>query len=308
MRFLFYTDLHLSGMAPRHRVDDYTEALLAKLVETYRIAEDRGCDFLVCGGDFFDFYKVYSYDMIGRAMDVICQSPLETFLAIGQHDIYGYNPKTFKLSTLNFVVRNCARLHVMWEPVTIGEVTIYPSHVWDDVRQPPAFSPVKGHCNILVAHHLLSRRSAPYEVVLTSSLVPSPYDLVLSGDLHSGFETHEIDGTTFCNPGSLARRTVSEVGRWPQVAVIDVEGNEVSVDIKRLSCPKDGLEVFGETLAEAARDEARLELFDASSFVDGVERFESESVDIFELVLKVGGQKHLSPEVLNYILSKKNEN
>jgi hypothetical protein len=123
--------------------------------------------------------------------------------------------------------------------------------------------------------------------------------------LHDGFEPHEVDGKWFVNPGSLARRAISDSYRMPQVAVIEIEKGQIPViDLLRLECAKPGSEVFGESIAEIARS---TEDFNGEAFAEEMLELEAESVDVHELIQKVGRKKGLRPEVLDYLATKKSQ-
>jgi DNA repair exonuclease SbcCD nuclease subunit len=307
-RFAFYTDIHLSGQTPRHRVDDYPQTLLKKLDEVYTRAEDSGCDFVIFGGDLFHTHRIYSYNVISAVMDVICDSKLKTYSVIGQHDLKGYNRNTFDTSTLAFVVRRCANFHIVWEPTEVEDCWLVPSHVWDDINEADIEACRSDRFNILIAHHLLTNKKQMFDVVNTTQWVKDmdagcPYQLVLSGDLHDGYEPHEVEGTWFCNPGSLARRATSDAERHPQFAIIDVAGPNLPpvIDIQQLKCAKPGDEVFSHDVAELVRQR---EEFDAENLVEGMMDFEIEAVDIHDLIQTVGRSEGVSKTILDYLSTK----
>lgn len=305
IRFAFFTDIHLSGIAPRHRVDDYPQTLLNKLRETYETAESESCDFVAFGGDFFNSHRIFSYDVISDAMDIICDSKLKTYACIGEHDLFGHSPNTYPSSTLAFFVRRCPNMQIVHEPVDLGEAVLHAKHEWENIEEAMKRRVDKSKLNVLICHELITNQKPAFEVISTSSLKPCPYDLVVSGDLHDGYESHEVDGVWFCNPGSLARRATNDSYRWPQIAIIDIEKGVVPAIIeKKLVCAKSGDEVFGESLAEVAR---AAEEFDGDAFATGMLEFEAESVDVHELIQKVGRSKGLRIEVLDYLATKKAE-
>jgi hypothetical protein len=89
------------------------------------------------------------------------------------------------------------------------------------------------------------------------------------------------------------------------VAVVTVEkGQKPVVDLRRLACAKHGHEVFGESIAEAAR---RSDEFDADGFAKELMEFEAESTDVHELVQKAGAKAGLRTEVLEYLAKKRDE-
>ena len=307
-RFGFYTDLHLSGQTPRHRIDDYPQTLLNKLDETYTLFEDAGCDFVIFGGDMFHTHRIYSYQVISAAMDVICDSPLETYSVVGQHDLKGYNKNTFDTSALAFLTKRCEHFKILWEPTEVGDCWLVPSHVWDDIDDADIECCRGDRFNILIAHHLLTNKKAMFDVVNTTQWVKDmdagcPFELVLSGDLHDGYEPHEVENTWFCNPGSLARRATSDGDRMPQVAIVEVTGPKLppSITIHQLKCGKPGSEVFSESIAEIAR--AR-EDFDAENLLEDMSSFEHEAVDIHDLIQTVGKRENIRKPVLDYLATK----
>jgi DNA repair exonuclease SbcCD nuclease subunit len=305
-KFLFFTDPHVTAVAPIHRVDDYSQSILSKIREAYEMAASQNCEFVVLGGDLFNVHRLFSYELINDLMEIICDSGLNTYAVVGQHDIHGYNPETFKSSTLAFVTKHCSRLNILWEPTEVkAGVFLYPSHVWEDVNlalNPAGLNPA--NVNILVAHHLITDQKKMFDTVSTSLFKDGPYDVVVSGDLHCGFEPHQLNGHWFCNPGSLARRASDEADRVPMVAVIGIEkGKRTSVDQYPLSVAKPGGEVFGQE-AMAIINKAK-EDFDPTKFLENVDKFEMDVADIHELIQKVGGKEKIEPRVLAYLASKK---
>ena len=299
-KLLFYTDLQLDGKTPRHRIDNYQAALLAKVQETYRLAEENDCIAVIFGGDFFNAHRIFNYDIISDVIGIISGSSLLTYGIMGQHDLKGYNPKSYAKSTMAFVVKHCPSFQIIWKPVDLNGATLYACHVWDDFDEICQQEIEKTNCSILIAHKLLTPDSMPFEIISTKDIKVCPFDIVLSGDLHTGFPTHTANGTVFCNPGSIARQTTKDLNRIPKVAIIDTETKEIeSIALKDLS---PGEEVFGEDAIKGVREMAKM---NHDSFIDPIAKFEAESIDIFELVQKVGREKGVRKEVMEFILSRK---
>jgi DNA repair exonuclease SbcCD nuclease subunit len=305
MKILFYTDPHVSGVSPSHRIDDYGMSIVEKIRESYQIAKDNGCDIVVLGGDLFNNHRMYSFEILNDLLDIIDGSPVHTYAVIGQHDVLGYNKDSFRTSTLAFVVRRCSKLHILWEPQEVDGVVLHPSHVWDDVNAsltPESLDAKK--VNILVAHHLIHNKPKMFETVPTVLFANAPYELVLSGDWHGGFEPHQINGRWFCNPGSLARREIDDIDKVPQVAVIDIaKGKEVQIRQVALKSAKPGKEVFDVGVVEIIKKSQTD--FDPSNFIANIEEFESQSVDVFELIQKIGLAQKTRKDILEYLSSKR---
>jgi len=259
------------------------------------------------GGDFFNTHRVFSYEVLGDAMDIICESPLPTYGCMGEHDLYGHSPNTYKSSTLAFFVRRCPQFTILFNPVQVAEgVWLHGKHEWESVESivKPEQAVDCANYNILVCHELLTNRSAPFSVTHTSTLKDSPFDLVVSGDLHNGYKPHEVNGTWFCNPGSVARRATSDT--WhPSMAVIDIEkGIPPVFDMVKLKSARPHDEVFGEGVAEVAlaKDD---EEHDGQEFAEELMQFEAEAVDVHDLIQKVGTAKGIRKPVLDYLATKR---
>lgn len=309
MKMMFYTDVHLSGQTPVHRTDDYPKTMLDKLREVYEIADRAECDIAICGGDLFNSMKVYSYDVLNGVMDIIGGFPIKTFTISGQHELMGYNRSKHDSSALGLMVRCCEQLSLIPDGGVFldSDYHLMASHAWDDVEEKvAAWEPVDGRVGILVAHALLSRDTHMFEVIQTSKLPPTKFRLILSGDLHDGYPTHSIGKTTFCNPGALARPSMSEMDRHPQVAIVTIsdKGERLSVDLVKLKTAKPAEEVFGMTLVEELREVIE---FDAKRFIKEVSELKGQRVDVFDLVRSVAKRTDVPKEVVAYILSKKRQ-
>ena len=156
--------------------------------------------------------------------------------------------------------------------------------------------------NVLLCHELISNKPAMFDIIQTSSLVDCPFDIVLSGDLHDGYETHKVGNTVFCNPGSLARRAINDSYRLPQIAIIEAEkGKEPNIQFQVLSCAKNGEEVFTKSILEMLKDDN----VEGDNFTTEMMEFESESIDVHDLIQKVGAKNGVRKEVLDYLAQKK---
>ena len=185
----------------------------------------------------------------------------------------------------------------------LGDVVLHAKHEWEDMYESLKRDVDQSRLNILICHELITNQRAPFDIISTKTLTPCPYDLVVSGDLHTGYEPHEVDGTWFCNPGSLCRRTTADAGRWPQVALIDIEKGSVPViDIRRLECGKPGEEVLGKSIAEIVKVREDSE---GSAFAEELLQFEAQSVDIHQLIQKAGASRDIPKPVMDYLATKR---
>jgi len=301
MKLLYYTDLHAMARRPKHRADDYVRAIMAKLREIYQIAADEAVDFVLFGGDFFDKHRIYSYPLITELMEAVISADVDTMAVIGQHDLKGYNRGSYDASCLAFMEQWCPRWKTLWEPMKFENgVTIVPCHCFDDLDEKISQPPRGRGKKILVAHKLLDKRRQPFPGFLCTSDYDWPYNLVLSGDLHSGYKKHKIGRTILCNPGSVGRPKADDMERMPKVLIVEVE-KSINVRSVKLACAAPFEDIYAESALDGLDEPEQI---DADEFVDGISSVQSPAVNVFEMVQHVSTDEH-DRDVLDYIASKR---
>ena len=297
-KFVFYTDFHLANKRPVNRSDDFASAQIGKLREIYEIAKSNKVDFVLFGGDFFNTHRIYQFDLISAAIDIICGSGLITYAVQGQHDLIGHQRDTYKKSTLAFMERySQGAFTTLWEPLKVGDFAIYPCHWFDDLETCLKTELEPGKNTILLAHKSITMKKHPFPTILTKDM-KSNFQLILSGDIHSGHEIHTIDGTTFYNPGAITRLKINDKSRKPAIALIE-SGEKIKIKEIQLTVKQDVWNINPLEELEGVETTAT-----GDKFFDEIAELEAESVDLMDLLQKFGIQKQIKPEILDYISSK----
>lgn len=303
MKFAVYTDLHLAAKNPLHRIDDYSQTLLEKLREIYETAKTENVDAVLFMGDFFNSHRIYSYDIINQAMDIICLADVDTHAIIGQHDLVGYNKNSYASSAVCFLERHCPRFKTIWEPLELDDTVLYPAHCFDDLLETMKQTVTKKKKSILLAHHLITLNELPYKTFLAKDLVPSKFSAIFFGDYHAGMKPTMIEDTLFWGSGSLARIAINETKREPSFGIVTTQtGKPVEVEVRKLHCLKPPEEVFNVSLVEKTKEKTE---FNPDSFIERIREFESQSLDIYDLIEKVAKSEGIQEKILSYILAKK---
>lgn len=92
MKLLWRTDVHLSERNPRSRTDNWREAIMNKLRQVGRIADEIGAEAVLDGGDFFDIKSPSrnSHDLIREVAELHAEYPCPVYANVGNHDcVYG---------------------------------------------------------------------------------------------------------------------------------------------------------------------------------------------------------------------------
>lgn len=310
MKFLFVGDLHLRGTNPRNRIDDYKEAVKAKLREVFSLAEAHHVKAILCPGDIWDRPEV-SIGVLVEFMQVFRECPVDFYTCAGNHDIHGYNLDTYGRTSLRLLAELVPRFRVFTE----SEVMVFP-----DVAI--TFAPYSGrmdregygydthwmddHLKIHVAHGMLLDHTPPFDRFTLLKDVVTTADLILTGHDHNGYGIYRrADGTIFCNPGSLTRISAStgEIERPIQVALINVLDREtVDIELLALQSAKPGNEVLDRSKIEAEQKrQYAMEEFAALIQTGSGEKVLLNIDDIMETIAQ---KEALAPEVVRKTLEK----
>lgn len=304
MKFLVFSDVHFANKAPIHRVDEnYSQTLLNKLEEVYKLAEENNCEHVLFLGDLYDSHRIYSYDLINEIIKIINKSGLITYQLIGQHDLVGYNKDTYLTSALCFTERYCKNLKTISEPIRLSDMIIKPCHSYDDFDTIIKEKTDTTYFNILLAHKLITEKKTVYQTYIIPEFCPCGYDLIMFGDLHTGMERVEYMNTTVWSPGALVRKNINECDRQIKVGVVEVKNKKVDIKEILLKSAKPSEEVFQVRHIEQVRKNTQN--VNNERFINKILEIERESLDIYDLLEKVAKERGLKKEVINFILSKK---
>lgn len=311
MKFGFYTDVHLMGSTPPRRKDDFPVVILQKIDEVYESCQSENVEFMLFGGDLFDKHRVYSYEVLIGFLGILWKYKIKTYFVVGQHDLYGYNKDSYTKSALNFVTK-CSRDYFVpiSNKVELGDCEVYSCHVYNDFEEKVKSAETNDKFKILIAHKLLNDQVEMFDTVLTKNVEKNDFNLILSGDLHKGYAFHESKGTSYYNPGSLARLKYNDHNKNRDVkfGVFTVEKSKGEYEINLKEHFVKSAKPIGETFVE---DEYVVEIerevdLDVDKFVEEFEKFEKESINVFQLIDLVGKAEKVDSELLEYIRSFRN--
>ena len=210
MKLLYFTDPHLTTRIPRSRTDDYPQAILAKLREVFEVAQGRGADVVLCGGDLFDTPRV-SPRLAGELAAMLRALPVPFYVVLGNHDTFGQNPETWPQTELGILVRaGLVRLLDRERVIEQDGLRIEGQPYFPGIDDDAVSYRMGGDraLRILAAHGMLVP-SAPEGMAHTPVVsIGRPEEgwphLILVGHYHPGF-VEKQSGSLVLNPGALAR-------------------------------------------------------------------------------------------------------
>ena len=300
-------DLHFRGTNPRARLDNFQEALSAKLLETIHLARDHKADCIIIPGDVFDGPST-SWGVVADLIQILKTAPCPILSIHGNHDIYGGNVISKHRTPYGLL----SKIGFLWDveesEFNGSENVIVTGCGFDtntDTKTPEGmqqFSPriwVDGAFQIHVVHSMLLNRDPGFDMRHTLiSQVQTTAQVIVSGHEHTGYGIvrRESDGVLFINPGALCRLSahVVEIERPVQVVLLTVENDQATAELIPLKSARPGHEVLSREHIEAAAErESRIEEFLKLLASEGEAKF----LEVREIVEDIAARENL-PEAI----------
>lgn len=308
MKFLYFTDTHIRGSNPKNRLDNFQDTLEKKFEEVVEISQREEVDYVLHGGDLFDRPDT-SVSIINRFARVLKKIEVPIYIISGNHDIYGHNPDTINrtmlglldtIDILNIIDNEIVILEKNGVRVQLsGQPYIFNIDGPDKLKyySPREIDPSVDF-SIHMVHGMLLEKIffEGVDYTLIDNIVDTKADVILSGHYHSGYNTLNINGKYFINPGSLVRITnsLSEMKRRPKVVIIEVSKEEINFKEIYLKTALNGEEVLDREAIEKFVFKSE-RIYEFKQMID--EAIDFEKMDINEVLMEVSISEGVPEEV-----------
>lgn len=290
LTFVVTNDIHFRAQPPRARLDDFTAALSAKVMEVFSIAQKAMADGIIISGDLTDTPHL-GFAAVAELALLLSKSPCEIFTVAGQHDEHGHSPASLARTPYG-LLRKIGIIRDVAEAPShrlLGErvVAITGRHYNDDADRAEDYyevpeialqwawdSPEKTGAKrpmtiIHIAHGCVVEREPGYEMRCTPiDRLKTSASVLCLGDYHPGTGIRRLNNeanTLTINVGALARLSAgaADMERTVQVALLQVdEDGDVSAKAVPLTSAKPGHEVLSRLhLEQQAQREERMTKF-----------------------------------------------
>ena len=305
-RFGYFTDTHFTQKM-KSRKDDYLSALLSKMHECFCWFDKMGCEFVLFGGDFFDKHREMNWDLIHAVRKLIIEHNKKIYYIAGNHDELGYRVNSIHKSNLGFLDKILdGRLEFIENHLELDWIDLYACHANENVIDISNNIKRNGKASVLVSHCLLSDDNKKGNIHI-NAIRNKEIDLVLSGDLHDGYDFQMNSGGIYCyNPGSLLRKSCVDKDREPKVACFSFEetmGIYLPIITEFIPQYNKDKGIFNQ------KEEIEINIQETSTtdYVKMFREFKRESKNIFEVLKKIGKERKIEEKVINLISEYENK-
>ena len=302
---LIIGDVHYRAGNPRSRLDNYQEAITAKLLECFDLARQHKVDVILQPGDLFDSPGV-AWDTVKQLALILKKAPCPFLTIPGTHDTWAHNLSTLYRTPFSFL----SALEVFYDvsEASFGDNNVITGHGYDHETDTTAgahqFTPpnfISATFKIHLVHAMLLDH-VPVEGMKHTliSQVDTTADVIVAGHVHYGLGNSYVhrrnDRVLFVNPGALCRKEASLINmeRPIQVALLTVKEGQAAAELIPLKSARPGHEVLSREHIEAAAErESRIEEFLKLLASEGEAKF----LEVREIVEDIADRDNIPADV-----------
>lgn len=126
VRFLTFTDVHISAFNPSSRLGSYKADIMDKLDQIRRVGIALKVDFFLFGGDLFNLKAPMRnpHDMNGELIDLFKSFPAPIYSTEGNHDLRNDSYETFNEQPIRVLYSAGALIQARDIPLTINDLKV----------------------------------------------------------------------------------------------------------------------------------------------------------------------------------------
>ncbi len=260
-KILYFTDTHLQGKELSSRKDNFFMSILEKIEEIGEIANSINVDYVLFGGDWFS-HPSPSDEVIIKLIQALKKFNARPIISIlGNHDIEGRNPETYNRKSAKILeeagVVKFLKDGEVFPPVDM-EIEIHGINYRDGVDENPDFLRIKKRNINLIAIEMVHSYVLPFKANFSCLSLEevagiTEADIILVGHYHDGYGIRRVDGKIFISPGSIARDSITQFDRIPQVVLLTIKNTKVEPKLIKLKRVKKREEIERKNLDDIDR-------------------------------------------------------
>ena len=296
MKFLLFSDFHISGRNPRSRLDNYYQSCLSKFEEILSLSKD--CDFIISAGDLWDS-PIVANTIVDDILDRIDTNKKDFFVIFGNHDAVNYNVEASKATSLAHMIRRSKYVKHLNK---IEDSNIYIKGYdcqfgGEEKLKENGLIHGKDKKSIAITHQFITIKPFHPQVShIVAKDLKTDYDVIICSHFHQEFDK-VVNGTRFINLSSIGRTSINEQHQ-PQVAIIDTDNFEI--EKIQLKSAKIADKIFDLAKYEELKENEK----SIEDFISLLNSAKFQSCDIANQIELIGKENKVDENVINYLLEK----
>lgn len=245
IKFITFTDVHLSSVNPSSRKGSYERDIFEKLEQIKKIGEKLEVNFFICAGDLFNLKAPMRnpHALNSRIINLFKSFPAPIYATEGNHDLRQDSYETFDEQPLNVIYSSDALIQARNIRRTINNITFRIRSI--PFQEEPDLSLIEHagddvDLSIFILHLYATLEGG----MLFKTKLFSYYDIAklmddvfVMGHYHidQGIETITENGKPqhFINVGAISRGSLSEedTNRHPKAALVTITKTDGKISI-----------------------------------------------------------------------------
>jgi DNA repair exonuclease SbcCD nuclease subunit len=247
IKFLTFTDAHISSVNPSSRKGSYEDDIYAKLEQIKIVGAKLGVNFFICGGDLFNLKAPMRnpHDLNSKLITLFKSFPAPVYMTEGNHDLRNDSYETFNEQPLKVLYASDALIQARNIRKTINDITFRIRSI--PFEETPDISLIeRAKDDVDVSIMILHLYATPdggmlYKTRLYSypEIAKLKDDIYVLGHYHpdQGIQIIEEAGCKkqyFINVGAISRGTLAEedLSRHPKIALVTITKTDGTVSIE----------------------------------------------------------------------------
>lgn len=308
IRFITFTDVHISSINPESRVGDYQQHIFEKLEQIKLVGEKFKVSFFIFGGDLFNLKAPMRnpHALNGKLINLFKTFPAPIYTTEGNHDLRNDSYETFSEQPIYVIYSSDALIQARDIKRTINDISFRIRSI--PFEETPDISKIEKakddvDFNLIILHIYASPDGGMlYKNKLYSyeNLSILGDDIFVLGHYHSdqGIQIFKNSGKDqiFINVGAISRGALTEenIKRDPKIGIVSVIKNENKISYK-CNVAKLKVRPTDEIFDIVTHERTKKEKKEAQEFV---EKLKTE-------ILTIPKENHISDEINKLNLEKK---
>jgi len=312
--FITASDIHITDVNPRSRIDPFKESILNKLVQIRTVCEKVKADGLLIAGDLFHFKRpvANSHELVQNLIGVFGTFPCPIYMIEGNHDLTGNRLESLIGQPLGVLFRDKTIKQLRNETIEKQghKISLIGIPYTDDFHPGEVKIPPREN-NVVSQICLMHVYSSPTPGMLFKERIygykefPTGPDIFVLGHYHLDQGIYEMDGRHFINIGSISRGTLTEdvIEHKPQIGLIKitVHDDHVTKDIQSIKLKvRPASEVFDLKKRKEEKEEVQqIEMFVDKLVLDSMQDTKERSIE--EIIKDINAAQAVKDKALYFL-------